>query len=72
MAACLPAMPAVGSAPAFGAWKLKRDAERAGQLAAIDGEAMIALHADSGGAAVSAVRRRATTVSVASAGHDRR
>ncbi len=47
-------------------------AERAGQPAAFDGEAVIALHGDSGGAAVSAVRRCATTVSVASAGHDRR
>jgi hypothetical protein len=47
-------------------------AERAGQRAAFDGEAVIALHGDSGGAAVSAVRRCATTVSVASARHDRR
>jgi hypothetical protein len=47
-------------------------AERAGQPAAFDGEAVIALRADSGGAAVSAVRRCATTVSVASARHDRR
>jgi hypothetical protein len=47
-------------------------AERDGQRAAFDGEAVIALHGDSGGAAVSAVRRCATTVSVASARHDRR
>ncbi|MGZ5912298.1 MAG: hypothetical protein ACXWLB_20655, partial [Reyranella sp.] len=45
--------------------------ERAGQPAAFDGEAVIALHGDSGGAAVSAVRRCATAVSVASARHDR-
>ena len=48
-------------------------AERAGQPAAFDGEAVIALQAGSGGAAVSAVRRCATTtVGVASARHDRR
>ncbi|HSS82707.1 MAG TPA: hypothetical protein VLL30_02885, partial [Reyranella sp.] len=46
-------------------------AERARQPAAFDGEAVIALQASSGGAAVSAVRRCATTVSVASARHDR-
>ena len=49
-------------------------AERAGQPAAFDGEAVIALQAGRGGEAVSAVRRctGATTVSVASARHDRR
>jgi hypothetical protein len=47
-------------------------AERGGQPAAFDGEAVIALQASSGGAAVSTVRRCATTVSVASARHDRR
>jgi hypothetical protein len=47
-------------------------AERAGQRAAFDGEAVIALNGDSGGAAVSAVRRCATTVSVASARYDHR
>jgi hypothetical protein len=46
-------------------------AERAGQPAAFDGEAVIALPAASGGVAVSAVRRCATPVSVASARHDR-
>jgi hypothetical protein len=47
-------------------------AERAGQPAAFDGEAMIALQANNSGAAVSAVRRCATPVSVASARHDHR
>ena len=47
-------------------------AERAGQPAAFDGEAVIALREGEGGAAVSAVRRCATTVSVASVRHDRR
>ena len=47
-------------------------AERSGQPATFDGEAVIALQPGSGGAAVSAVRRCATTtVSVASARHDR-
>jgi hypothetical protein len=45
-------------------------AERAGQPAAFDGEAVIALRDGEGGAAVSAVRRCATTVSVASVRHD--
>lgn len=45
-------------------------AERAGQPAAFDGEAVIALQANNSGAAVSAVRRGATPVSVASARHD--
>jgi hypothetical protein len=47
-------------------------AERAAQPATFDGEAVIALQANSSGAAVSAVRRCATPVSVASAGHDHR
>ena len=48
-------------------------AERAGQPAAFDGEAVIELQAGRGDAAVSAVRRCATTtVGVASAGYDRR
>ena len=47
-------------------------AERAGQPAAFDGEAVVALRDGEGGAAVSAVRRCATTVSVASVRHDRR
>ena len=48
-------------------------AERAGQPAAFDGEAVIALQSGEGRAAVSAVRRCATmTVDAASAGHDRR
>ena len=47
-------------------------AEHAGQPAAFDGEAVIALRDGEGGAAVSAVRRCATTVSVASVRHDRR
>jgi hypothetical protein len=45
-------------------------AERAGQPAAFNGEAVIALQANNSGAAVSAVRRCATPVSVASARHD--
>jgi hypothetical protein len=47
-------------------------AERAGQPAAFDGEAVIALQAGEGEAAVTAVRRCATTVGVASVRHDRR
>ena len=47
-------------------------AERAGQPAVFDGEAIVALRDGEGGAAVSAVRRCATTVSVASVRHDRR
>jgi hypothetical protein len=47
-------------------------AERAGQPAAFDGEAVVALRDGEGGAAVAAVRRCATTVSVASVRHDRR
>jgi hypothetical protein len=47
-------------------------AERAGQPAAFDGEAVVALRDGEGGVAVSAVRRCATTVSVASVRHDRR
>jgi hypothetical protein len=46
-------------------------AERSGQPVTFDGEAVIALQPGSGGAAVSVVRRCATTVSVASARHDR-
>jgi hypothetical protein len=47
-------------------------AERAGQPAAFDGEAVIELQAGRDGAAVSAVRRCATTtIDVASAGNDR-
>ena len=47
-------------------------AERAGQPAAFDGEAVIALQSGEERAAVSAVRRCATmTVDAASAGHDR-
>jgi hypothetical protein len=47
-------------------------AERAGQPAAFDGEAVIALRSGEERAAVSAVRRCATmTVDAASAGHDR-
>ena len=40
-------------------------AERAGQPAAFDGEAMIALQPGNGGAAVSAVRHCLTPISVA-------
>jgi hypothetical protein len=47
-------------------------AERAGPPAAFDGEAVVTLRDGEGGAAVSAVRRCATTVSVASVRHDRR
>ena len=46
-------------------------AELAGQPDAFDGEAVIALQAGSGGNAVSAVRRCATTARVVSARHDR-
>jgi hypothetical protein len=46
-------------------------AELAGQPAAFDGEAVIALQAAGGGNAVSAVRRCASPVGVASATHDR-
>jgi len=46
-------------------------AEPAGQPAAFDGEAVIALQPDSGGAAVTAVRRCVTPIRVASARHDR-
>ena len=46
-------------------------AKRAGQPAAFDGEAMIALQPGDGGAAVSAVRHCVTPISVASARHDR-
>lgn len=46
-------------------------AELAGQPAAFDGEAVIALQAGRGGKAVSAVRRCASPVGVASAIHDR-
>ena len=46
-------------------------AERAGQPAAFDGEAVIVLQPDSGGAAVTAVRHCVTPISVASARHDR-
>ena len=46
-------------------------AERAGQPAAYDGEAVVPLQAGSGGKAVSAVRRCATTARVVSARHDR-
>ena len=47
-------------------------AERAGQPATFDGEAVIALQEGSGGATVSAVRRCVVTVDAASGGHDRR
>ena len=47
-------------------------AERPGQPAAFDGEAVVALRDGEGSAAVSAVRRCATTASVASVRHDRR
>jgi hypothetical protein len=46
-------------------------AERAGQPAAYDGEAVVILQAGGGGKAVSAVRRCATTARVVSARHDR-
>lgn len=46
-------------------------AELAGQPVAFDGEAVIALQAGGGGKAVSAVRRCAAAVGVASATHDR-
>lgn len=46
-------------------------AELAGQPAAFDGEAVIALQAAAGGKAISAVRRCASPVGLASATHDR-